>query len=260
MTEKISGSAIAPGTITVTQISGSFNETSNASYAQANVARNQANNAYAQANAAQSTAQNSYSQANSAYSTANNSGFGSGTIMLFVQTAAPTGWTKSTTHNDKALRVVSGSVSTGGSVAFTSAFASQSVAGSISSTTQGGSVSTSVSGSVSGSVGSTTLSTSEMPSHGHSVTDNGVGVTVYDSSVAGGGPYGTVARAATQSAGAGLTINSTGGGGSHNHSWSGSFSGSASSTFTGSSHGHTFTGTAINLAVQYVDVIIATKN
>jgi hypothetical protein len=184
----------------------------------------------------------------------------SGTAMLFVQTSAPTGWTKSTTHNDKALRVVSGSVSTGGTVGFTTAFASKSVAGSISSTTQGGSVSTSVSGSVSGSVGSTTLSTSEMPSHGHTATDNGVGITVYDSSVAGGGPYGTVARAATQSAGAGLTINNTGGGGSHNHSWSGSFSGSASSTFTGSSHGHTFTGTAIDLAVQYVDVIIATKN
>ena len=32
----------------------------------------------------------------------------SGTAMLFVQAAAPTGWTKSTSHNDKALRVVSG--------------------------------------------------------------------------------------------------------------------------------------------------------
>jgi hypothetical protein len=28
----------------------------------------------------------------------------------------------------------------------------------------------------------------------------------------------------------------------------------------GGSHTHTFTGTAINLAVQYVDVIIATKD
>lgn len=32
----------------------------------------------------------------------------SGTTMLFYQAAAPTGWTKQTTHNDKALRVVSG--------------------------------------------------------------------------------------------------------------------------------------------------------
>jgi hypothetical protein len=38
--------------------------------------------------------------------------------MLFQQTAAPTGWTKDTTHNDKALRLTSGTVGTGGSVAF----------------------------------------------------------------------------------------------------------------------------------------------
>ena len=50
--------------------------------------------------------------------------FDVGTVMLFVQTAAPTGWTKSVANNDKALRVVSGAASTGGSVAFTTAFAS----------------------------------------------------------------------------------------------------------------------------------------
>lgn len=165
-----------------------------------------------------------------------------GSVMLFVQTSAPTGWTKSTTHNNKALRVVSGTASSGGSVAFTTAFASQGVSGS---------VSTSVSGSVSGGVGSTTLSTNEMPSHGHSATDAGVNITIYDSSAVGGGPYGSLSRAATQSAAQSLAINATGGSGSHNHSWSGSFSGSASSSFSGNS---------INLAVQYVDVIIATKN
>ena len=42
----------------------------------------------------------------------------SGTSMLFVQSAAPTGWTKQTTHNDKTLRVVTGTVSSGGSNAF----------------------------------------------------------------------------------------------------------------------------------------------
>lgn len=41
----------------------------------------------------------------------------SGTTMLFVQASAPTGWTKSTVQNDKALRVVSGSGgSSGGGV------------------------------------------------------------------------------------------------------------------------------------------------
>jgi hypothetical protein len=50
--------------------------------------------------------------------------FPSGTKMLFQQTSAPTGWTKVTSSNDVALRVVSGTVGSGGSVAFETAFAS----------------------------------------------------------------------------------------------------------------------------------------
>ena len=61
--------------------------------------------------------------------------FPAGTAMLFVQTAAPTGWTKSTTHNNKALRIVSGTASSGGSVNFTTAFSSQDVAGTVGDTT-----------------------------------------------------------------------------------------------------------------------------
>lgn len=56
------------------------------------------------------------------------SSFPSGTAMLFVQTAAPTGWTKDTTHNNKALRIVSGTASSGGSTAFTSVFAARTLA------------------------------------------------------------------------------------------------------------------------------------
>ncbi len=47
-----------------------------------------------------------------------------GTLMVFQQTAAPTGWTKQTTHNDKAFRVVSGTASSGGASAFTTTFGS----------------------------------------------------------------------------------------------------------------------------------------
>ena len=36
-------------------------------------------------------------------------GFASGTVMLFYQGAAPSGWTQVTTQNDKLLRVTSGS-------------------------------------------------------------------------------------------------------------------------------------------------------
>jgi len=147
----------------------------------------------------------------------------SGTVMLFVQTAAPTGWTKSTTHDNKALRVVSGSVSTGGSVAFTTAFASQAVAGSV------------------GTSGATTLSTAQMPSHTHNLT-----APVVWSTYSGGNPptlfSGTTAAANSGTPGYWNQPDATGGGGSHTHS------------------GGTFTGTAINLAVQYVDVIIATRD
>ena len=48
--------------------------------------------------------------------------FPAGTIMLFQQTSAPTGWTKQTTHNDKALRVVSGAAANGGSSPFSTVF------------------------------------------------------------------------------------------------------------------------------------------
>jgi hypothetical protein len=150
----------------------------------------------------------------------------SGTVMLFVQTAAPTGFTKVTTHDNKALRVVSGTVGSGGSVGFTTALATPTVTGS-----------TSI--SISGTTGATTLTTAQMPSHTHSVTV--------------GNPYafGTVNPAGYSSLLGGQSASraTTGAGSdnSHTHSFSGSGSGSLTS------------GVA-TINVQYVDVIIATKN
>lgn len=168
-------------------------------------------------------------------------GFPSGTKMMFVQTSAPTGWTKDTTHNNKALRVVSGTASSGGSVAFTTAFASQGVSGTIANTTAGGSV------SVSGSVGNSTLSVGQLAAHSHTTfffvdgDDGGGGrIGLTDFNFDG---YSTTTTSAN-----------TGSNESHGHSFSGSGS------FSGTAHNHSFTGTAINLAVQYVDVIIATKD
>jgi len=161
--------------------------------------------------------------------------FVSGTRITFNQTAAPTGWTKSTTDDNKSLRVVTGTVGTGGSVAFTTAFASQTPAGSVS-----------VSG---GSVGATTLTTSQIPSHQHSL-----GLwrpNVQD--VFQGGSQTPGARSCPWF--------STGG------SSSNPYEGLSVAAGSGSSHTHGFTtptasfsGSAINLAVQYVDVIIAAKN
>jgi len=151
--------------------------------------------------------------------------FPAGTALLFQQTAAPTGWTKVTTYNDYALRVVNGSTSTGGSVAFSTAFASQAVSGSV------------------GTSGATTLTSSQIPQHTHNLS----APTVW-STYSGGNPP-TLFAGTTSAANSGTpsywnstTDGGTGGAGSHTHT------------------GGSFTGTAINLAVQYVDVIIATKN
>lgn len=132
-----------------------------------------------------------------------------GTVMLFFQATAPTGWTQLTTHDNKALRIVSGAGgSTGGSVTFTNAFAAQAVAGSNSATT---------------------LTSSQIPWHTHNTIFYGTfGSGTAPSS--GGSPSGAVSIA---------TDGGVGGGASHNH---------------------TFTGTAINLAVQYIDLIIARKD
>lgn len=49
-------------------------------------------------------------------------GFASGTKSLFQQSSAPIGWTIDTTHNDKALRVVSSSPTSGGTSPFSTVF------------------------------------------------------------------------------------------------------------------------------------------
>jgi len=53
--------------------------------------------------------------------------FPSGTLMLFQQTNAPTGWTKQTFFNDVALRVVSGTANAGGSFPFSNVFTARTI-------------------------------------------------------------------------------------------------------------------------------------
>jgi hypothetical protein len=194
----------------------------------------------------------------------------SGTVMLFAQNTAPTGFTKNTTTGDNsALRVTTGTASTGGSVGFTTAFASQAVTGTIANQTATnqaftptGSVSITA---VSGSAGNTTLSTPQIPSHSHTSTfgfqDTGCNSSPIvprslQPPLGDGGPI----RGNTNT----FPTSSAGGGGAHSHpfsfsSGSGTFSGSPA-TVVQNAHNHTFTGTAINLAVQYIDVIRATKD
>jgi len=145
-----------------------------------------------------------------------------GTLMLFQQTSAPTGWTKQTTHDNKCLRVVSGTASSGGTTGFTSVFTNQTP-------------SISVSGSVSG----TTLGTGEIPSHTHVILGG------YPDDLNFTGNYNG-------------TMNSDGGQGSSPGGWGTQGSGGGGSH----SHGLSVSGSAgaITLNVAYVDMIIASRN
>ena len=154
--------------------------------------------------------------------------FDSGTRMLFAQNAAPTGWTKDTTnYNQHAIRIVTGTAGgTAGTVDFTSAFTSQAVTGSVTIT------------AVAGSAGATTLSTPQIPSHTHP-SGGKPATSKFAPNPKGGFAVGPPGVANT---------GATGGGGSHTH------------PFSFSSGSGTFSGTAINLAVKYLDVITATKD
>jgi hypothetical protein len=127
-----------------------------------------------------------------------------GSVALFFNTAAPTSWTKITSHDNKALRVVSGSGGgSGGSTAFTSVFASRAIP-------------------------NHTLSVAELAFHTHAAHAK------HAASVPPGGT-GTLCDG---NGGAFLGVPDTGANGSSNP------------------HGHG----SLDFAVQYVDLIICSKN
>ena len=157
-----------------------------------------------------------------------------GSLMLFQQSSAPTGWTKGTAHDNKALRVVTGSASSGGSNTFAAAFNNnQTVSGTTSSTSV----------TITGSTAAHTLSIAEMPAHTH--TEGGTQEFGTTSSTSTG-----VRNTGNSSPGNQFETQSTGGGGSHSH---------GVGTLAGGAHTHTFSDT-FNLDVQYVDLIICSKD
>jgi hypothetical protein len=156
--------------------------------------------------------------------------FPSGTRMLFQQSAAPTGWTKDTTHNDKLLRVVSGSVGSGGGVPFSTFNAMT-------------------------TVGTHVLGVGEVPNLNVSVSGT---VTVYPAGTSGyyvpisPGGWSTVlsnnfGSYAVAYAGSGTTYTNSFSG---NNSMTG-----ATTNGAGGGHNH-----PITINVQYVDFILAQKN
>ena len=153
--------------------------------------------------------------------------FASGTTLLFYQASAPTGWTKSTSHDNKALRVVSGNGGgSGGSTAFTSVFSTRTPTGSVSVTNN-----------------SFTLSNSEIPSHTHEfgADDQIAGQGGYTS--IGGFPYDAISNTGGSGQRLRTRTDTNFGGGSHTHNNTANFSGSS-----------------MDFAVQYIDIILCSKN
>lgn len=157
----------------------------------------------------------------------------------FFQSAAPTGWTKVTTHNDKALRVVSGTGGgSAGTNAFTTTMSSFNIGGPLISTT--------------GLTGYA-LTIPEIASHTH----------------ASGGSIGMAENAATYNPD-GTFTGWAGGDVGRGSGWTrvAYFHGDViSPTGTiGNAHGHGFSGTGtvpnqpLSIAVQYIDTIVCTFN
>lgn len=135
-----------------------------------------------------------------------------GSTLLFYQSSAPLGWTKITTQNDKAIRVVSGSGGvSGGTNSFSTVMAQT-------------------------TVGNTTLTLSQLPTGIVSTIGNSIPVSTTGVGNQGGG-------GATNN----TPFNSGG--------WSNGGPSVTSNNTSGTSHNHTIT-----MSIQYIDVIIASKN
>jgi hypothetical protein len=144
-------------------------------------------------------------------------------VSIFYQAVAPTGWTKSTTNNDKTLRVVSGSTggTAGGTTSFSTIFPTSTTPVSVSSIP------------LSGSTGSTTLTEGQLPSHTHPNSNSFTALIPGSGDVGGGAGWTRISP--------GVTGGGPGsGGGSHTHPWSGTAN--LSTTF--------------DLRLQYIDVIV----
>lgn len=117
------------------------------------------------------------------------SAFPANTVMLFVQSSAPVGWTKLTSHNDKALRVVSGTAGSGGGTPFSTFFDHLDIIG---------------------TTAPTALSVAQLPAHEHAIDgstqgySNGVASSIHFGQAKTNPNYGGLSR-------------SVGGGEGHSH-------------------------------------------
>jgi hypothetical protein len=157
--------------------------------------------------------------------------FPTSTAWIFYNSSAPTGWTKVTTHDNKSLRVVSGSGGGfGGTNSFTTTMSSFDIGGALSS---------------SDSTGGTQLLTTQIATHNH--PSNGVALAANPATYNPDGAFtgysgGDVSRAAGWSQNSPAT-GSIGFGNSHAHPFSGS---------------GTVPNQPVSISVQYLDIIVCT--
>jgi hypothetical protein len=188
--------------------------------------------------------------------------------MVFEQTAAPTSWTKETNaaYNDVALRVVTGTVSSGGATPFVTVFPNSprstpvALSGPSGLSVQGSGTILGVQGSPIGSgvgVQGHTLTTAQIRSHTHGYTVRGTTL--------GGRGSASLQNTPLQPFEA-ITSGAAGGDVGHGHGISDSNHGHPISPgnhthpTTEASHSHTFTMTARDFRLLYMDVIICSKN
>ena len=212
----------------------------------------------------------------------------SGSVMLFYQSAAPTGWTKLTTNNNKALRVVSGTGGgTGGNNTFTSTFDSRSVVLPQHNHTANLSNQTANhTHEYSGDTGNQSSNhthggnTTSNGSHAHNISDPGHNhnyVRRTADNVEHGDRSNTAAKgqdsnATTGNRATGISVLSSGSGHTHNISTNNNSSNhkheySGNTGASEGSHKHNITivnegtsGATMDFAVQYIDVIICSKD
>lgn len=158
-----------------------------------------------------------------------NQGFAAGNVGIFVNTNAPLGWSKVTTYHDRLLRVVSGTAGIGGTQNFAAVFKAEVTFGC--------------------SLSATTLSVGQTPAHRHLiVTDqartidgDSIGPNKYMARTLSGSTFGDLGyEVGGTSIDATLCISESQG--------------------EDQSHNHDFSYTPLNLNVQYMDVIFATKD
>jgi hypothetical protein len=195
----------------------------------------------------------------------------SGSRMIFRATNAPASWTKDATHNNKTLRIINGAtLSPGGSTAFTSIFTSRAVQGSIAQGATGLTVNSAPAlvavGAAPAQVtsGAVTLTLAQIPSHNHSYqrleapVDSPQGTNAdYNQNVGPAVALQQLTPATTGQAGSGQSHTHGITNPQHPHPVTNP---NHPHGVSDPQHNHTFTGTAQDFAVLYVDVIVATKN